>query len=450
MSTHLSSLARLGSVLVVLSFLLVSGCVPSEPAADAATGDDGPQAAQQAPEAASPYQLEKPAPKPDLKAEREILAQRSVAIDESPRQAPAAKTTPAAAPRQARAEIDTKALAKATADAKGGPRIACDEPVYDYGRRDNQEMVEHDWVLKSVGDAELRITGKPKTSCGCTVAELTKTVIPPGEEAILRASLNLKGKEGKRSTTISVPTNDPTQPNFILTFTGTAVAAVRMTPNSVSFGRVPAGELADDMKFTMTAVAPDVSFNITKVTVDNPNFEAAAATVTEGKVHEITVRNVTPVEKGPITGTVTVYTDDPERPVYPVRIYGSAVGSITVSPERINVYYNPESDKPTSQYLRVAAGRVKEFQVLEVIPPAEGVEVSFSPRKAQFSEYLIKLTNMPTDGSLDGKEVIIRTDVPDMEEIRVPIYNRKTNAAARAALQQRLPMAPAAGTGPKK
>jgi hypothetical protein len=56
-----------------------------------------------------------------------------------------------------------------------------------------------------------------KTSCGCTAALISKDNIEPGEEGTIKVELNTKNRSGKMSKTITVLTNDPVDPNKILT-----------------------------------------------------------------------------------------------------------------------------------------------------------------------------------------------------------------------------------------
>ncbi len=399
--------------LMVALTAVMCGCNPASPGNDqGAANASAPQ-----PESAAPV-AKKTAPQPASAAPVAKTA------------APQAPTAPVAAPLvvpPGNPEKKAEELTQAAVPAKEsvGPRVHSDEPVFDFGRVDNTQKVEHDFVVKNTGDAPLEL-GKIKTSCGCTVAKLTKTTLQPGEETSIHATLSLKGKEGTKTTVVTVPSNDPQTPNYQLKFTGIAVASIRVKPYSLNYGQVDGDSQVEDRFLTVQAVDKDVTFKITNTECSSPYFETSVEEVLPGKSYKITVKNVKPLKEGPITGRIRISTDDPARPQFNVSVYGSVVGDIVVVPSRISVHYNEDPGRKTSQYIRVAAGKVKEFEITEVISPLDEVQVEFSPRKAKFSEYLIKLTNMPANGVLDGKELIIKTNIPGKPEIRVPFINKKT------------------------
>ena len=49
------------------------------------------------------------------------------------------------------------------------PKIVCDEPSYDFGERDNNGFVEHNYVVRNAGTlSEIR---EVRASCGCTAVK---------------------------------------------------------------------------------------------------------------------------------------------------------------------------------------------------------------------------------------------------------------------------------------
>jgi hypothetical protein len=65
---------------------------------------------------------------------------------------------PAAPAEAAPAEAEQDAAAKT-----GAPKIASDEPVFDFGAVAGKEKIEHVFKIKNVGDAELKIDRVQKT-----------------------------------------------------------------------------------------------------------------------------------------------------------------------------------------------------------------------------------------------------------------------------------------------
>ena len=110
-----------------------------------------------------------------------------------------------------------------------GPRLVCDEPVYDFGTMDNSQDVEHTFVLRNEGDLTLEIKNV-RVSCGCTVADTSEKMVKPGTETMIKTRLSLKGRSGPQHKNITVESNDAKQPSFILSLQGTAAMEMQVRP----------------------------------------------------------------------------------------------------------------------------------------------------------------------------------------------------------------------------
>ena len=84
---------------------------------------------------------------------------------------------------------------------------------HDFGRIYERWDVTHIFAVQNTGDADLVISNLV-TSCGCTVAELSSNVIPPGQRADLAVTFDADFHEtsGEVTRLVWFATNDPTQP----------------------------------------------------------------------------------------------------------------------------------------------------------------------------------------------------------------------------------------------
>ncbi|NLG35991.1 MAG: DUF1573 domain-containing protein [Lentisphaerae bacterium] len=117
------------------------------------------------------------------------------------------------------------------------PKIVCDQTVYDFGQRDNSEVVEHHYVIRNEGSLSLEIRGV-RATCGCTAVKPEQNVIPPGGETKIQVRLNLSGRSGMQIKTVTVQSNDPETPNLTLQIRGTATQPLRIQPATLFFGRL--------------------------------------------------------------------------------------------------------------------------------------------------------------------------------------------------------------------
>jgi len=97
----------------------------------------------------------------------------------------------------------------------GVPLAQLDMPSasYDFGRVSDERDVAHIFAVQNIGTADL-VVSNLVTSCGCTVAELSSSVIPPGRRADLTVTFDPDFHEVRGGVTRLVwyATNDPTQP----------------------------------------------------------------------------------------------------------------------------------------------------------------------------------------------------------------------------------------------
>jgi uncharacterized cupredoxin-like copper-binding protein len=96
------------------------------------------------------------------------------------------------------------------------PQIKFASDQHDFGKVKEGKIVDYVFDFKNEGKSTLEIKDI-KTSCGCTAALVSKKKIEPGQQGTLRVELDTKNRTGRMSRTISVRTNDPEQPDKVLT-----------------------------------------------------------------------------------------------------------------------------------------------------------------------------------------------------------------------------------------
>ena len=94
------------------------------------------------------------------------------------------------------------------------PDVTVTEASYDFGRIGPQDVVTHTFLVRNDGDAPLTIS-RAYTTCGCTTAEISADVIPPGQavtvELVFDAGFHDSAGQTVRRGVI-LENNDPEQP----------------------------------------------------------------------------------------------------------------------------------------------------------------------------------------------------------------------------------------------
>jgi uncharacterized cupredoxin-like copper-binding protein len=96
------------------------------------------------------------------------------------------------------------------------PVINFPETQHDFGQVDEGKVVEYTFNFDNNGTSLLKINDI-KTSCGCTAALVSNEVLKPGEKGTLKIELDTSNRKGKMSRTITIKSNDPKDPEKILT-----------------------------------------------------------------------------------------------------------------------------------------------------------------------------------------------------------------------------------------
>jgi hypothetical protein len=97
----------------------------------------------------------------------------------------------------------------------GEPTIDFDVRVHDFGLVNEGTTLKHVFQVRNKGTAPL-VVSDVRTSCGCTVAALGASTIPPGGSGPLEVSMDTHGQHGEGKRSIEVSSNDPRQPTSTL------------------------------------------------------------------------------------------------------------------------------------------------------------------------------------------------------------------------------------------
>lgn len=99
-----------------------------------------------------------------------------------------------------------------TADEKlNAPHLGIENSIHDFGNITSGDVVETTFKLTNTGKTDLNIR-KTKASCGCTVPQLNKVDLKPGESVDLKVTFNTSGRKGNQIKTVTIYSNDPTKP----------------------------------------------------------------------------------------------------------------------------------------------------------------------------------------------------------------------------------------------
>jgi len=91
------------------------------------------------------------------------------------------------------------------------PRFSVDKRMHDFGNIGQTEKVETEFEITNTGASVLNIR-KIAANCGCTVSNLEKNDLEPGESSKIKISFDPRGRRGHQQKSVTIFSNDPTAP----------------------------------------------------------------------------------------------------------------------------------------------------------------------------------------------------------------------------------------------
>ena len=101
-------------------------------------------------------------------------------------------------------------------ELRKAPKISFASKTHDFGTIAQDEVAKTAFTFTNTGKDDLHIRST-KANCGCTVSRPDKEVLAPGESSQIAVTFNAQGRRGKQQKTITVFSDDPTNPTQQLT-----------------------------------------------------------------------------------------------------------------------------------------------------------------------------------------------------------------------------------------
>lgn len=298
--------------------------------------------------------------------------------------------------------------------AIAAPLAHCDRPVHNFGTLPNTNTVVHTFVIANNGDTPLQIK-RIISSCSCAIAELDHDIIAPGKTADVEATLILDELVGDVRKLILLETNDPDTRFLQLAVECQATTELAADPSMIRFGN--ADPNAESRTNVQVICYSGQEIRIVDAGSDSQFFACDFDPAKTGTNVLVRVRTIPPVPEGRHAGWITLRTSHPNRPELKLRIIATAMNDISIVPKEIAL---PAGSRiPVTRSIAIRTRADQPFIVSEVIvamPNATARIVRRSP-----GDYRVIIKNLIGADHVDGQTIRILTDLPEFEEIIIPI-----------------------------
>jgi hypothetical protein len=167
-------------------------------------------------------------------------------------------------------------------------------------------------TITNTGNDTLRIMNVHAT-CGCTAALLKndKTNLGPNDSTQVSISFNSQGQNGKVFKTVTIASNDTSNPAVTIQFTANVIAALGIDREMLSFSRIILDSVYNEV-INLTNPSKDRGIKIlsTTTTVEGMKVTLLKNTLMPGEQTQMQIKYCPP-KSGVLTGTIDITTDHP-------------------------------------------------------------------------------------------------------------------------------------------
>jgi Protein of unknown function (DUF1573) len=231
------------------------------------------------------------------------------------------------------------------------------ETTFNFGMMSPNAKGEHVFKIRNVGTDNLTLR-LGATTCACTLGELDKASLAPGEETDIKLSWTVKPGEAEFQQTAQVITNDPKRVVITLGITGQVVSEVSLVPDTWTFDRVTTGEdfqfsgtiynfMANDIKHTTSRFSAPTINDLAEITVEEyePTEEKDGIRHTARQAFTVTMKIKAGLRQGAVSQNLVFgfkklddqgneITDDPNVPngeyFLSAPVQGSVIGHLSM------------------------------------------------------------------------------------------------------------------------
>lgn len=303
------------------------------------------------------------------------------------------------------------------AETRKVPRIVFEEDSHNFGNVYKGERATHGFTFKNDGTGDLLIENV-RTSCGCTAAAPSQKTMPPGAQAEIEVTFQTDVFVGNVRKTVTVDTNDPEAPHYVLTIEANVLEEVVAEPRRLWFNQIRLGQSAT--KELEIKPLTDLRLKVTKVRSTSPVLKLRYKKMGEENVYMLEVSTKKEAPLGRFAGDIQVFTNSKRQPVLTIPFFGEIISDVSVFPTRIS-YGVVQRGKEAIRQILITIHR-KEVKLERFGVKPDYFSLHLMPGSTNYFHRLevILSKDVPT-GRLEGS-LQIHTTSKDQPLLTVPIY----------------------------
>ncbi len=306
-------------------------------------------------------------------------------------------------------------ILRQTEEDAGGAKLRLDGFHHRFGIVGVGQVVEHSFGVTNAGDQELAIALQ-SGSCGSLPATIGKEVLAPGESTCLTAKFTVT-YSGSVMGSVRLTTNDLTRPVAFVTIHGTVPHDLRVYPDRLDM----VGAKTDTLSSAIVVSGPP-EMDLGEVSCRGQELGLAVGEPKIGDDERKSWRITVSLQPGTLVGEfadeLSIRTTHKDRPLITIPIRGTVVPDLDLQPPSAFFGFAKPGDKPAAS-INLTSRSGAPFRLLQVAPGDPRITVTQTETEGGYRLDVVVPTDKP--GVFEG-EVLVKTDVPLEEAVKIPVY----------------------------
>jgi hypothetical protein len=233
-------------------------------------------------------------------------------------------------------------------DAAAALQPVAEVPVaqFNFGLMNTTDVGKRSFIVRNAGKANLTLE-RGATTCRCTLADVRKNVLAPGESTEVVLEWRVQDFFGTYEQSATVMTNDPRRNQIRFTVSGEVAPVIRASPSEVNIASLTVGTSRtqtvqlfcyrpeqvkiEGWEFSDPAIAGRFEVKLEPMPADQVASEKSSQS---GYLAHLTVKPGLPL--GPFQQTITLRTNVSAASALPVLVKGTVVADISLSGQGVD------------------------------------------------------------------------------------------------------------------
>ena len=254
------------------------------------------------------------------------------------------------------------------------------ERSFNFGTVARGSKIRHSFKVANHSDQEIHIVNW-KTKCGCTEVRVGAKQIPPGTQTTVEAVIDTTKFLGEKRSGLTLVIDRPTYTEVDLNVVCYIRGEITLNPGLIDFGTVQrTSDPVVTLNLGYTGSVPN--WGIEKLQFGS-NFVTAKAQETsrsaDGQVRYTLTANLKPnAPNGYFKDELTLYTNDPANPKFPISVTANIQSAVVVSPS-IMVLGRLKPGEVVKKQVLILSNSKQPFKVTSTKASKDGLSATPDP-----------------------------------------------------------------------